>query len=333
MKNNTIKFILSIDTEEEWDWNGPFPGADAKVTNINELPAFHAYCHQVGIRPTYFTDYAVLQSDHSVKIMKALLSQGNCEIGAHLHPWVNPPFYGETGERESHVVNLPLEQVEEKLKSLLLLMQQNLGVQPKSFRSGRWGINGDCLKLLIEGGINIDSSIYPFFKNDYFSCETAPVTPYWPEFSNTNNNSDEQREIFEIPVTVGYNNPSFELAHKVHSLLSSTPFSWVRLNGIFWHLRLLRKINLSPELHSAADMIRLVRACLKQDHKVLHMNLHSSSLIEGVTGLSTLENARETICEKITEVIHYIKEHKVIEFQTISETRNELINNYHSFQD
>ncbi|MFT5814595.1 MAG: hypothetical protein ACI9VT_002356, partial [Psychroserpens sp.] len=54
-----ILFVLSIDTEEEWDWSGPFPQHIVNVTNIDKLPAFNNICENLGVRPTYFVDYAV----------------------------------------------------------------------------------------------------------------------------------------------------------------------------------------------------------------------------------------------------------------------------------
>lgn len=327
MAQTKIQFILSIDTEEEWDWDGPFPGQGAQVSNINELPAFHAFCQDLGIRPTYFTDYAVLDNPHSANIIKSLLAQNNCELGAHLHPWVNPPFYGPVSEKESHIVNLPIEQVRSKLEALLALMQDTLSLTPRAFRSGRWGINGECLDLLVENGFQIDSSIYPFFRNDYFSCESAPVTPYWPDLVDTNKASATQRNIYEMPVTAGYNQKNFYLSHRLHNRLSSIPFSWFRLNGIFWHLGLLRKIYLSPELHNADDMIKLITTCLKRGQTLLHMYMHSSSLIENATGLSNACNARESISETITEVIEHLNKRHHVEFQTISEANQRLVSN------
>ena len=319
-KSEKIQFVLSMDTEEEWDWDGPFPEQDATVSNINELPAFHSFCQELGIRPTYFTDYAVVNNRCSIDILKAIIAQSDCEIGAHLHPWVNPPFFGATGERESHVVNLPIEQVRAKLENLMNTFKQVLGVEPAAFRSGRWGINGECLKLLLDCGMTIDSSVYPFFRNAYFNCESASVLPYWPDFDDTNRPS-AQRDIIEMPVTAGFNWPWFQGLNRLHNLVISPPFSWLRINGVLWHLKLLRKIYLSPELHSSDEMISLVKVCLNSGYGLLHMNLHSSSLIEGVTGLTNVANARENICARIGDVIDFLQRDYEVEFCTISEAR------------
>ena len=58
-KSNPIIFILSIDTEEEWDWSGAFPQHNADVNNVALLPSFHKHLGTLGLRPTYLVDYAV----------------------------------------------------------------------------------------------------------------------------------------------------------------------------------------------------------------------------------------------------------------------------------
>ncbi len=131
--NKDILFILSMDTEEEWDWNGPFPEQQCQVSNIDALPQFHRHCQQLGIRPTYFTDYAVAENEASAATLNAILEKQDSELGAHLHPWCNPPFFGHTGERESHVVNLPSEQVVAKLDHLLQTLRTR-----REERSTRW---------------------------------------------------------------------------------------------------------------------------------------------------------------------------------------------------
>ena len=314
-----IIFILSIDTEEEWDWSGDFPHENFSVENIHEIPAFQLFCQEVGIKPTYFVDYAVANNPIAANTLSQLNSDF-CEIGSHLHPWVNPPFFNDTSEKATHVVNLPIEQVQQKLLLLNQKIIETLGHTPKSFRTGRWGINGDILNLLHQENFSVDSSIYPFYSNNYFSCENAPIFPYWPDSLNTNKQTDKNKQpILEIPVTVGFNRTSYYLGQKIHKFFEKRPFTWLRLNGLLWHSKILRKLYLSPELCTAKDMITLIETCIKKDQTILHMYLHSSSLIENVTGLTSYSNARETISHKISTVIAYLKNNHSVTFCTISE--------------
>ena len=103
-----IIFVLSIDTEEEWDWTGPFPQQVAYVQNIDKLPAFNSVCENLGIRPTYFVDYAVADNKSAVEKMLTFTTKGNCEIEPHLHPCCNHPYFCAVDEAESQLVNVPV---------------------------------------------------------------------------------------------------------------------------------------------------------------------------------------------------------------------------------
>jgi hypothetical protein len=319
-----IIFVLTVDTEEEWDWSGPFPQQVANVKNIDKLPAFNHICENLGIRPTYFVDYAVANNELAVDKMLTFTTKGHCEIGAHLHPWCNPPYFGEVGEAESHVINLPVEQVSQKLDLLLASLESGFGVKPKSFRTGRWGIDKNVMALLVKSGITVDSSVYPFYENEYFSCNGAPNLPYWPDLDNPLKQYD-QKIIYELPVTVGFNRTNFELANSVHTAFAKPPLNWTRFNGLAWHSHLLRKIYLCPELSTPEDMLTLCEKVVDKDYPVLHMYMHSSSLLDNQVGLlGSEQNPFDYISDAVTKVVTQLKSKYDIEFCTISEAADKL---------
>lgn len=318
-----ILFVLSVDTEEEWDWSGPFPQEFADVKNVDRIPEFQNLCTELGIKPTYFVDYAVVNSPHAVQKMRAFCHLDECEIGAHLHPWCNPPYFGEVGEAESHVVNLPTEQVKQKLEVLIDKITSTLDIPPNSFRTGRWGIDSKVMQLLVEKNISVDSSIYPFYQNEYFSCNDAPLLPYWPDLSNPLKEGAQQ-EIFEIPVTVGFNRQAFTQWNQIHTAFATPPLSLTRFNGLAWHTHLLRKNYLCPELSSIEDMISLCDIVIKKGYPILHMYMHSSSLIDNTNSLLGNKNAFNFMTNAVTEVVSYLKEHYHIEFCTISQAAAKL---------
>jgi hypothetical protein len=317
-KHQDIIFLLSIDTEEEWDWSGEFPQRDFSVSNIARLDELHTFCEGLGIRPTYFTDYAVADDPAAKEVLQSIISRNTCEIGAHLHPWANPPYYGKTGEQESHVVNLPVDQVEKKLDALLELLNKAFGVMPNSFRTGRWGINGDVLHLLEKKGLHIDSSMHPLYSNQYFDCDKTPLEPYWPDFDDPMSKGS-QRNLIEIPVTVGFNRPNHRLMRSVYNTITHPYLHHLHLVGILWHTHLLRKLYLSPEVTSSDDMHRLVDFVLTNELPVIHMYFHSSSLVDGVTGFMEQENAFDVICNNISSVVDYAQSQANTHFCTISE--------------
>jgi hypothetical protein len=325
MPKQDVLFVLTIDTEEEWLWDDEFPQHDCSVKNVAKLPDFQTFCASLGIRPTYFVDYAIANDATGSKILSQFAKENAAEIGAHLHPWCNPPYFGKTTEAESHVINLPIEQVEQKLDTLTDIIYQNIGVHPQSFRSGRWGINGQTLSLLASKGYKVDSSVYPFYKNDFFSCLGAPGYPYFPSFENALSPSS-QRSLLELPVSAGFNIKNFKLGENIHDTLSQPPFSWVKSIGVLWHSKLLRKIYLSPELTKSEDMTTLVDQCLAKRHPVVHMYLHSSSLIDGATGLLNVEDAFTRICKRIENLVSHLETKANVRFCTISEAKVLLSN-------
>jgi hypothetical protein len=313
-----ILFILSVDTEEEWDWSGEFPQDHFSVNNLGRIPQFQDFCHAHGIRPTYFVDYAAASSEKYADFLRDTASQGGCELGAHLHPWSNPPYFGYTSEKESHVVNLPIEQVEQKLDELIRLFHEKFAMRPVSFRTGRWGINSDVIELLIRKGFNIDSSMYPFYRNEFFNCDHVYPKPFWPRL-NDPHQSGIQRDLLEIPVTVGFNRKNFALMDKLHNALEKPGLLPLRMIGLLWKARLMRKLYLSPEVLSGEEMTPLVDTIIANNFPVMHMYFHSSSLIEGTTGFMKKENAIGQICDNIVALLDYAKSKANIQFCTISE--------------
>ena len=318
-----VLFVLTIDTEEEWLWEDDFPQKDCSVQNVKHIPAFQAACEDLGIRPTYFVDYAIAQDSYSQEVFKNIVSSRKAEIGAHLHPWCNPPFFGKTTEEKSHVINLPEEHVAQKLDVLSEEICQSFGTRPRSFRSGRWGISGETLKLLVSRGFNVDSSVYPFYKNEFFSCEGSPLGPYWPDYKNSLA-IGTQRDILEIPISAGFNTRYFDMANLLHSILAKPSIAWTKAIGLLWRVGLLRKIYLSPELTSTKNMNALVDSCLKNNHRVIHMYLHSSSLIDGATGLLNIDNAFDCICARMAKTVEHLQSKANVRFCTISEAKQLL---------
>ncbi len=319
-----ILFVMTVDTEEEWNWNNGFPVAQYGVRNIQNVPKFQKFCDDLGVKPTYFIDYPIVSDPTSVQCFKTLAETGNCEIGAHLHTWVTPPLEEAIDDEHTHAVNLPPDLVRYKIKNLTHKLHETFGQRPLTFRSGRWGINGQLLRMLAEEGYQTDSSVFPFYADSTFSYYNAPATPYWPDWTDCIERGT-QRKIFEIPVTSGFNLPYFTTAHNIHSWLSGPPWKVVHAVGILWHLHVIRKLQLSPELADAANMIRLVDACLKRGHEIIHMFLHSSSLLPGGTEYVTNQDDEKLFYQNMADVIMYLKANTDVQFCTLTEAKQNYL--------
>ena len=323
-----VVFVLSVDTEEEWDWSTGFSKEGYSVRNTQKIPKFHSFCHDLGIRPTYFIDYAIVADAASVQRFKGPFEKGECEIGAHLHPWVTPPVEEEIHREHTHAINLPPDLVRRKIAVLTAKLRNEFGARPLSFRSGRWGMNGDLLRLLAEEGYQIESSVHPFYADSSFSYYDAPDTPYWPDFKNCLR-PGTQRDIFEIPVTSGFNRRNFRLCHSIHQRLSQAPWTTLHVIGALWHFHLLRKIPCSPELADAANLIALARACVHRGHRIIHMFLHSSSLLPGGSPYVQHEEGERELYRRITDVVEYLRIQSDIRFCTLTEEKQYYLQEEH----
>lgn len=315
-----LLFLLSVDTEEEWDWEGPFPEGEFSVENLHMLPQFQAFCTNKGIRPCYFVDYAAAKGINKSSQFLEQVQANECELGAHLHPWANPPYFDKPTESNSHVVNLPIEQVSEKLDALMRLFAERFAYQPKAFRTGRWGISPEIMRLLWSRGFEVDSSVYPFYQNEFFSCQGSPTLPYWPSEEDVLVPGG-QHNILELPVTVGFNRRPFDKANRVHQRLDSPRMQRVKANALLWHSNLLRKIYMSPEVSKASDMITLARAAIAENAPIVHMYFHSSNLISNGTGFFKAKDPFDKICKRISAVIDDLSEDHNISFMTLSEAK------------
>ena len=319
-----LYFAVTIDTEEEWDWNSGFSDTDFSVENIKCIPKFQEFCNSIGIKPTYLISYPIATDEECVKILGQALESGQCEIGGHLHPWCTPPIEETISVENSHSVNLPLKLVQTKIANLTKVISDNFGIQPISFRSGRWGINGDLLKILVDEGYQIDVSVRPFFSDIAFSYHNAMETPYWPDYTNILT-AGNQREIFEMPASEGFNIQNFALGNRLHRLFSTQPFTYFHVIGILWHLNLFKKLSISPETEETSEMIACIDAYLAKGNKYIDMHFHSSCLLPGGSPYFKSDSDVRMLFKRIEDVIDYIKSKAHVNFCTVSEAKTQYL--------
>ncbi|MEJ2743922.1 MAG: WalW protein [Gammaproteobacteria bacterium] len=278
-----INFLLSIDTEEEWDWEGPFPEKIISMENIKMIPDFQYFLNKLGVRPSYFIDYAVADDPVACQILQDVFRDNpQAEVCAHLHPWVNPPVVPVTTEAMSHIVNLPIETVEQQLIQLTNKLECCFQYRPVSFRSGRWGINGNILRVLARLGYRVDSSVCPYYETEHFSCSKNSSAVYWPDYTFVDK-PGTQRDILEIPVGAGFNRVNFQWVNRLH-------------------------VQLQKKKKMIAD-----------GYYVIHMYFHSSSLLPGGSNYVASEAQKKEFLEKIRTVVNFLKTQGDVSFLTVGE--------------
>lgn len=274
--------IATVDAEAEFSW-GTYRRDDTSVANLRHQAPAQELFERFAVRPTYFVDYAVATQAEGYAPLCRIAEAGGCEIGAHLHPWITPPFEEELGAKNSYSQNLPAWLQKEKLSRLTEAIVANFGTRPLAYRAGRYGIDEAAGWILEALDYRIDMSVRPGIDSHRGGgpdFRRAFDRPYWfgPEGS-----------LLEIPLTVSLvglfpKMRRFEpFLREFYARLVRPAPSRMHLPGVFARLGLLERISLTPEGMSLGEMRRLTRALEARGQRVFVLAYHSSSLLPGNT--------------------------------------------------
>jgi len=267
------RFLLTVDTEEEFDWSMPLDRDSHGLDHVSRLAKFQEFCENEGVVPVYLVDWPIANSGVAADILRAPLAAGRAEIGVQLHPWVNPPFSEELTQANSFAGNLPLDTEEEKFSRLRDRIEEKFGVAPLIYRAGRYGLGSHTAEILARHGMAIDTSVRAKF--DYSSAHGPdyrqhPLVPYWV---------DDARSLLELPLTTVF----WGLLRRQGDYIYPRLWRMPSLRGILARLGLLERIPLTPEGVSVDEAIRGIDIALDDRLPVLVFSFHSPSLVPGYT--------------------------------------------------
>lgn len=287
--------LVVIDTEEEFDWDAPFNRASTSVENIAHQDLAQEVFDAHGVVPTYVVDYPVATTPSSVAVLRAYQDAGRCEIGAHLHPWVNPPAEEEVSSLHSFASNLPPDLVRRKLEALRDAIIESFGRPPVVYKAGRYGIGPGTAALLRSLGFEADSSVVPHLDLSPDGGPDFRSLPDRPFLS--------EEGIAEVPLSVHFAGRAARFGPALFPLLERA--RRLRAPGIASRLGLLERLRLSPEGHSFEDMRRQTEAALKRGHRHLALTYHSSSLMIGGSPFARTAAGRDQMMHSLTKYLHY----------------------------
>lgn len=272
-RNFGQRFIVTVDTEEEFDWNAPLDREKHSVVTVPALRKFQQFCEGFGVVPIYLIDYPVACSSSAPEAIGDAVIKGRAEVGVQLHPWVSPPFDEEVCEFNSFAGNLPFELERAKFHTLRDRIAQAFGVSPMIYRAGRYGLGPRTAEILRECGIAIDTSVRARF--DYSGAggpnyRDHPLRPYWV---------DRERTLLELPLTTVYWGPLRQMGNVIYPHLWRTP----SMRGVLARAGLLERIPLTPEGITAEEALRGVDIAIDEGLPVLVFSFHSPSLAPGHT--------------------------------------------------
>ena len=276
-KDHQPLLLVIIDTEEEFDWRLPHRRENTSVTAVAAQWRAQEVFARHGIVPTYVVDYPVASNLAAVDALAPFAEAGHCRIGAHLHPWVNPPYSETVNAYNSYPGNLPPILEREKLAILTETITNNFGVKPVLYKAGRYGIGPATAQIIEDLGYRMDASVVPFtsFSNDGGPDFTGKgFHPTW---------FGSKGDLLEIPLSCGFYGALRGAGPVLFPRLSGAAGMRLRLPGILSRLGVLERIRLTPEGVDLAANMRLARSLFDQGCRVFSLTYHSPSLVPGMT--------------------------------------------------
>ena len=270
------KLVVVVDTEEEFDWSADFSRCNTSVKAMRFIIRMQRIFDEYHIRPVYVVDYPVASQPEGYRPLQEIYDSGRCVIGAHLHPWVNPPFEEEVSPFNSFPGNLPRSLEAAKLRVLTDCISEKFGQRPIIYKAGRYGVGPNTAEILEEQGYEIDLSVCPYM--DYAAEGGPDFTSSFPVpycFGT--------QGLLEVPLTVGFAGVLRRWGPQLHRVASRGLLAFLHGPGVLARLGLLNKIWLSPEGYLGRDLIPLVRALYRDGLRIFSFALHSPSVDYGHT--------------------------------------------------
>lgn len=267
------RFVVTVDTEEEFDWTKPLQREGHTVHSVEQIAHFQSFCEAEGVIPIYLVDYPIATCARAGEILRAAVAAGRAEIGVQLHPWVNPPHDEQVTQQNSYAGNLPEPLERAKFAALHAAIISNFDTTPLMYRAGRYGVGPHTAEILTDHAMAIDTSVRSHF--DYESNHGPnfrgfPLVPYW---------LNKAKGLLELPLTTVYWGPLRQLGPWLYPRMWRIP----QLRGALSRMGLLERIPLTPEGVTLDEAIRAIDIAIDADLPVLVFSFHSPSLAAGYT--------------------------------------------------
>lgn len=270
------RLIVVVDTEEEFDWSGEFLRSNVSVNAMAHIDRVQAIFDRYGIVPVYVVDYPIVARPEGYEPLRDIHASGRCLIGAHVHPWVNPPHDEPVSRWNSFPGNLPPMLEGAKLRILSDCIGERFGSRPTLYKAGRYGVGRHTAEILLAQGYEVDLSVCPYM--DYSSeggpdFSTTSYRPYWIR----------KPQLLELPLTVGFSGAFRRWGAWLHRRASSGLWRSCRAVGALARLGLVNKVWLSPEGFETWEHEALTRDLVKDGLRVFSFAFHSPSVEPGHT--------------------------------------------------
>lgn len=306
--------LLTVDTEEEFDWSGKFSATDHSLKHLRAIADFQQFAENSHIVPCYLIDWPIASSRRAQEMLGDWVRRGTAEIGIQLHPWVNPPFEEEVNAYNSYAGNLPHALEREKFFRLQERIVENFACAPQIYRAGRYGLGPRSAQMLKDAGVAIDSSVrslYDYSPADGPDYSRHPLEPYWV---------DDERRLLELPLTTVFWGLLRRQGRRLFPKLARIP----RANGILARSGLLERIALTPEGVPKQAALRGIDMAIDDGLPLLVLSFHSPSLMPGMTPYVRSEDDLDRFYDWLRGVYAYL-DHRGIAPTTVEEIKHSVL--------
>ena len=267
--------LMVVDCEEEFDWDNPVRGAAYTLESMLCLGPLQAVLEPRDFRATYVVGYPIVDDATAWKPLARLHADGLCQVGAHLHSWVTPPYPEEPSISHSFQGNLEAGIEHAKMARLADRIASRFDMRPLIFKAGRYGFGSATAAALEALGFEIDVSFMPHWRYDEQggpSFAFVPVDPFWLR---------PQGRLLEIPLTAGFTGLASGVGGWLYNQVDRPSLRFARLPGLLARTGLLNRVRLTPEGIPVEDAIQLTRALFATGLRVFQVSFHSTSLVPG----------------------------------------------------
>ena len=267
------RFILCVDTEEEFDWSAPFRREGWGTRAMSALPAAHRRFRERAVPVTYLIDYPIATDPASIDALRTILADGVSEVGTQLHPWVNPPFDEAVDLQNSFAGNLPRSLEAAKLDRLDGAIAIAFGRAARVYRAGRYGIGPDTLSLLAARGYRVDTSMRSAY--DY----RAQGGPDFSAVPNHGYRTGAAGSLIELPLTTVFTGQLRRWGRPLHRIAARVP----KGRGVLSRLRLVNRVALTPEDMPLREALEAIRIAAGEGVRLLNFSYHSPTVVPAYT--------------------------------------------------
>ncbi len=291
------RFLITVDTEEEFDWRAPLDREQHSIDSVPALRKFLQFCEGLGVVPVFLIDFPVAVSGRAAECLRDAVSQGRAEVGVQLHPWVNPPHHEEVTQFNSFAGNLPEELERAKFETLRNAIEKNFGSPPRIYRAGRYGVGPNTAAILTDNGIAIDTSVRSYFDYSHAggpNFRDHPRRPYW---------LDKQNGLLELPLTTTY----WGILRQIGNWLYPRLWRWPWMRGALSRLAIMERIPFTPEGVTIEEALRGIDIAIDEGLPVLVFSFHSPSLAPGYTPYVRSDDDLDAFYDWWRQVLAYLE--------------------------